>query len=131
VKIVLVALPSFPVPPEKYGGVQRVVYWLAKGLVELGHEVTLVAREGSYINDQVEIIEIPDGISGREYLDYLPEEFDIVNFHVKLDFEPEFPYLHIMHEIADEKEYLPPNTSFVSKQHAENHGGKYYVYNGA
>ena len=129
-KIVLVAPPSIPVPPEKYGGTQRDVYWLATALADDGHEVTVLAKEGSYINEQVEVIPIPEGIEDREYLDYLPPDFDIVNFHVKIDFEPDFPYLHSLHGNAKPEEYLPPNTSFISRSHAEHHGGRYYVYNG-
>mgnify|MGYP006302096727 CR=1 FL=1 len=129
-KVVLIAPPSIKVPPEKYGGTQRDVYWLAKGLSEKNHNVTVLAKEGSYVNERVEIIEIPKGTSGKEALDYLPKEFDIVNFHKKIDFEPDFPYLHSLHGNCKKEDFLPQNTSFVSKKHAENHGGKYYIYNG-
>jgi hypothetical protein len=35
------------VPPEFYGGTERVVAWLVDGLVELGHAVTLLASGDS------------------------------------------------------------------------------------
>jgi glycosyltransferase involved in cell wall biosynthesis len=35
------------VPPKKYGGTERVVYYLTEGLVERGHEVTLFASGDS------------------------------------------------------------------------------------
>lgn len=60
----------------------------------------------------------------------MPSEFDIVNFHKKINFEPNFPYLHSLHGNCKKDEFLPLNTSFVSKKHAQNHGGKYFIYNG-
>ena len=35
------------VPPKKYGGTERVVYYLTEGLVERGHQVTLFASGDS------------------------------------------------------------------------------------
>lgn len=46
-KIALLAPFEEPVPPEKYGGTERVVYSLAEGLVGLGHDVTLLASGDS------------------------------------------------------------------------------------
>jgi glycosyltransferase involved in cell wall biosynthesis len=42
-KIALVAPPLLPVPPVRYGGVERVVSVLAAGLLSRGHAVTLFA----------------------------------------------------------------------------------------
>jgi hypothetical protein len=36
-------------PVERYGGTERVVVWLARGLAELGHEVVLLAGPGSRV----------------------------------------------------------------------------------
>ena len=46
-KILQVAPLWFPIPPEKYGGIERVVSFLSDGLVEKGHEVVLFAAAGS------------------------------------------------------------------------------------
>ena len=46
-RILQIAPPWFPVPPTGYGGTEQVVGLLADGLVERGHEVTLVAAGGS------------------------------------------------------------------------------------
>jgi glycosyltransferase involved in cell wall biosynthesis len=48
VKIALLAPFEEPVPPEKYGGTERVVHSLAEGLVGLGHDVTLFASGDSH-----------------------------------------------------------------------------------
>jgi glycosyltransferase involved in cell wall biosynthesis len=46
-RILEIAPPWFPVPPRGYGGIELVVALLADGLVERGHDVTLVASGGS------------------------------------------------------------------------------------
>ena len=46
-RIALTADPELPVPPIHYGGIERIVDMLAKGLVERGHEVTLFAHRQS------------------------------------------------------------------------------------
>jgi glycosyltransferase involved in cell wall biosynthesis len=47
VKILLTADPMIEVPPAGYGGIERIVDALVRTYGELGHEVGLVAREGS------------------------------------------------------------------------------------
>ena len=47
VRIALTADPELPVPPRYYGGIERVVDMLARGLTAQGHEVTLFAHPGS------------------------------------------------------------------------------------
>jgi glycosyltransferase involved in cell wall biosynthesis len=39
--------PEIPVPPELYGGIERIVDLLARGLCERGHKVTLLAHPDS------------------------------------------------------------------------------------
>ncbi len=46
-RIVLTADPELPVPPKHYGGIERIVDMLARGLVARGHEVTLFAHTES------------------------------------------------------------------------------------
>lgn len=48
-KIAILASPFLPIPPTKYGGTERVIYFLIKGLMELGHEVTLFASGDSKV----------------------------------------------------------------------------------
>ncbi|NBS54642.1 glycosyltransferase family 4 protein [bacterium] len=47
--MLLTADPGIPVPPKLYGGIERIVADLAKGLVERGWEVGLVASQGSRV----------------------------------------------------------------------------------
>ena len=46
-KIAQIAPLWFPIPPKKYGGIERVAAQLCNGLVERGHDVTLFAAPGS------------------------------------------------------------------------------------
>jgi glycosyltransferase involved in cell wall biosynthesis len=46
-RIALTADPELPVPPLLYGGIERIIDMLAKGLVAMGHEVTVFAHPGS------------------------------------------------------------------------------------
>jgi glycosyltransferase involved in cell wall biosynthesis len=46
-KIAIVAPPWFAIPPLGYGGIERVVSYLADGLAGRGHDVTLFAPGGS------------------------------------------------------------------------------------
>ncbi|MCD8484969.1 glycosyltransferase [Candidatus Woesebacteria bacterium] len=48
-KIAMISSPFVPVPPKKYGGTERVIYYLIKGLLEKGHEVTLFATGDSEV----------------------------------------------------------------------------------
>lgn len=47
-RIALISAPWYPVPPDGYGGIERVVFLLAEGLHERGHEVTVIGRQGSH-----------------------------------------------------------------------------------
>lgn len=46
-KIALIVNPLIPVPPEKYGGIERIVFMLTQQLQKRGHEVTLYANAHS------------------------------------------------------------------------------------
>jgi glycosyltransferase involved in cell wall biosynthesis len=46
-RIALTADPEIPVPPLHYGGIERIVDLLAKGLVARGHEITVFAHPDS------------------------------------------------------------------------------------
>jgi glycosyltransferase involved in cell wall biosynthesis len=47
VKVLLSADPELPVPPRTYGGIERIVDSLARGLRRRGHEVALAAHADS------------------------------------------------------------------------------------
>lgn len=47
-KILLINDPGIPVPPQNYGGIERIVFQLANEYTRLGHEVTLLAGLDSH-----------------------------------------------------------------------------------
>jgi glycosyltransferase involved in cell wall biosynthesis len=54
VRVLLLMDPYIKVPPDHYGGIERVVADLADRLARLGHDVTLWAAPGSRVDGQVE-----------------------------------------------------------------------------
>jgi glycosyltransferase involved in cell wall biosynthesis len=52
-RILLIMDPFIPVPPQHYGGIERVIADLANGLHRRGHEVTLWAAPSSSIQGKV------------------------------------------------------------------------------
>jgi len=97
-KIALLAPLWKKVPPEKYGGSELVVANLAKGLTEMGHEVTTFACGGSKVEGElVSVISKPmhelvggfnwSGIQPYEFLSYFElgkrlKDFDIIHNHM-------------------------------------------------
>ncbi|MET0570905.1 MAG: glycosyltransferase family 4 protein [Pedobacter agri] len=49
-RIAITADPLIPVPPQNYGGIERIIDFLVKGLIKQGHEVLLVAHHDSKID---------------------------------------------------------------------------------
>jgi glycosyltransferase involved in cell wall biosynthesis len=41
-RVAVVAPPWISIPPDGYGGIEAMVFWLIEGLVDRGHEVTLI-----------------------------------------------------------------------------------------
>lgn len=60
--IAIISPAYLPIPPKKYGGTERVVYNLIKGLKELGHHVILFGPGDSEVD--CEIIPIIDKATG-------------------------------------------------------------------
>lgn len=52
-RILLIMDPGIPVPPQLYGGHERLVYLFAEEYTRLGHQVTLLAGPGSRISGNV------------------------------------------------------------------------------
>ena len=106
----------FPVPPTGYGGIEWVVWLLADGLVDAGHEVTLFASGDSHTKAQLSSV-FPVAPSAR-IGQTLPElqhclaayaradEFDVINDHSGLPAAAiggliDKPVLHTIHGPLD------------------------------
>ena len=62
----MLAPPWIPVPPPGYGGIEAMVALLCEGLVERGHDVTLLAAPGSRSSAKIrELLPLAGSIYGR------------------------------------------------------------------
>jgi glycosyltransferase involved in cell wall biosynthesis len=52
-RIAIMASPRGPVPPPKYGGIEQVIYYLIKGLIEEGHEPVLFGPGDSTVQCEI------------------------------------------------------------------------------
>lgn len=112
------------IPVRLYGGIERVVQWLAQDLAAMGHQVTLVARSGSAIAG----VQCIAADSAQEALQRLPEA-DIYHFHgwpPPDDFAR--PWLYSLQ--GNEPLPQPAHTVGISADHARRHGLATFVYNG-
>lgn len=120
-----------PLPVRGYGGTQRVVAWLARGLAEMGHQVTLLAPSGSRLRE-ARVVELnPREIRrpGFDLSGFLPDSIDLLHTHARLSKAPPHPQVFTLH--GNRKEgTASSNTIFVSADHARRHGGTVFVYNG-
>lgn len=52
-RIGILASPAYPIPPLKYGGTERVIYHLIRGLKQLGHEPVLFGAGDSQVDCEI------------------------------------------------------------------------------
>lgn len=111
-----------------YGGTQRVIWYLGKELVKLGHNVTYLVKKGSSC-EFAKTITLNEEIDIRKQI---PNCIDVIhfNFTPKNFSKVEKPYIITMHGNTNQKVPLNRNTVFISKNHAERYNSKSFVYNG-
>ncbi len=113
-------------PVAKYGGSERVVMWLGRGLAELGHEVVLMSFPGSRA-DFGECVWISNQ---QDMLRKLPAGVDVIHLRTLPKVEPSCPVLVTIGGNYTNGQVFHPNTVFLSRSHAARHGGRHWVYNG-
>jgi glycosyltransferase involved in cell wall biosynthesis len=111
-KIGLVCPVWFPVPPEGYGGTERVVALLADGLVGAGHDVTLFASGDSQTRARLDYVfpSAPSEWIGHTYWELQHAvnafrragEFDVIHDHtgllgLALGGVNDVPFCHTVH----------------------------------
>jgi hypothetical protein len=115
------------IPPRRYGGTERAIAYLARGLLERGHSVTLLSRPGGYV-EGASFIPVQPGRPLSE--DMLPSGCDIVHVFSTPSRPLKRPHLITIQGNGKPGERFHPNTVFVSRKHAENHGSRHFVHNG-
>jgi glycosyltransferase involved in cell wall biosynthesis len=119
-----------PIPPQLYGGTERIIYWLGKALVELGHQVTLIANAQSRIPGAELRVISADEKNPRAWLKLVPDSTDIVHLWDTSQPVSEKPFVVTLEGNGRPGQKFHPNTIFVSQKHAANHGSQNFVYNG-
>ncbi len=142
-KIAQIAPLWFSIPPEKYGGIERIVHLLTEELVRRGHEVTLFASGDSKTKAKLVWV-YPEALikSGYRWEDPFwnlenlstafqrAEEFDILHSHLDLwtlHFQPltKKPVLHTLHNqlykasVTREGERKPTRLQIFEKHRKE------------
>jgi hypothetical protein len=121
---------KIPIPPKLYGGTERIIYWLGKGLVELGHQVTLIASACSHIPG-AELRVISEKETGSQaWLKLVPDTTNIVHLWDTAEPNSEKPFVVTVEGNGRPGQKFHPNTIFVSQKHAANHGSSHFVHNG-
>jgi glycosyltransferase involved in cell wall biosynthesis len=119
-------------PVRGYGGTERVVVWLARGLAVLGHRVTLLAPRGSRV-PEAELIALDPEALRRPAFDlasHLPAGFDLLHLHAPRRLPAGVPHVFTLHGNSKPGVTRPPHTVFVSADHARRHGSSAFVHNG-
>ncbi len=119
-KIALVHNAKFPV--KGYGGTERVVSWLAKGLCERGIEVVLSCAPDSQC-PYAKVVPFNEKI-------YTELACDVVHYFNTPPEIPDYPHLVTLGGNGKVGENYSINTVFVSQNHAYRHGASAFVYNG-
>lgn len=120
-------------PVRTYGGTERVVVWLARGLAELGHRVTVLALEGTRL-PEASVVAVPAEEAFREggahLTPWLPRGVDVLHAHVPLSEPPAVPFVWTFHGTGKPGRVFPPSTIALSADHARRHGIERWVHNG-
>lgn len=130
-QVFLIHDAQFPV--ALYGGTERVVWWLAKGLHEKGVRVVLVARAGSQCPYASEVHAADFSRPLVPQLEHLCRSRGaevVQHYFASPETEPTTSYVVNIGGNGKAGERFLRNTIFVSRNHAERHGAKAFAYNG-
>jgi glycosyltransferase involved in cell wall biosynthesis len=114
------------IPTPKYGGTSRIVWYLGKELIKMGHRITFLVAQGSNC-DFAKIIPMnPE----EPLASQIPEDVDLVHSHIPVRESLPKPYMITQHgNLSDEREF-DINTTYISRDHAKRFGSEVFVYNG-
>jgi glycosyltransferase involved in cell wall biosynthesis len=114
------------IPAAKYGGTERVIWWLGKELNRLGHEITYLVAAGSECPFAKILIYDPAADMNMQ----VPDDIDVVHFHFQVSNFTKKPYLINVHNNPGYGYQLDKNSVFVSADHAARHGSLVFVHHG-
>ncbi len=121
------------IPVTGYGGTERMAANLVRGLAERGHQMTLIASSGS-TSAEAKVITVSDKEAARADFSLeplLPAGTDLLLSFSTLRNPPTgVPWALRLGANRKPHEPNPPNTIYVSANHARRHGGQSWVHNG-
>jgi glycosyltransferase involved in cell wall biosynthesis len=118
-------------PVQGYGGTERVVVALAAGLVALGHEVRLIAPPNTKVAN-TQLIPVAEKLlrdGNSDLSPFIPGDSDIVHAFFPMRAVKQ-PWLWTLEGTTPAGVTRPPNTIYVSADHARRHNSASFVYNG-
>ena len=113
-KVLLCSTQIYTVPPLSYGGLERVAFDLAEALGQMGHEIFVLAPEGSKGEHFKVCSAGPAGLHNPEEAAYLAlkpsfRDFDIIHDHswagFPYQYKREWPKLKLLHTIHSQRPY--------------------------
>ena len=114
------------IPAHKYGGTERVVWWLGKELVRRGHRLSLLAPAGSTC-DFAQVIPVDERVPLSRQV---PADCDLVHLHAPVAESFGVPAVLTNHWASGEHDRWPANTIFISADQAKRGGGSFYIHHG-
>jgi len=115
------------IPVQQYGGTERVIWWLGKQLVKMGHEVSYLVAPGSYCDFASKVHILNHALPFNQQI---PAGVDVVHLNCRVNETPSIPYIFTLHGNTNDQNPLDINTVFVSKNHASRYNSACYVHNG-
>jgi glycosyltransferase involved in cell wall biosynthesis len=114
------------IPVAGYGGTERVIWGLAKSLIDLGHQVSFLVPEGSSCPFATVQIWNPNLSLNQQ----IPAAIDVVHMNHLLRDTITKPYVVTIHGNPSENATLDKNAIFVSQNHATRYGSTSFIHNG-
>ena len=114
------------IPARKYGGIERVIWYLGKELSKMGHKVTFLVSKGS----SCDFADVLFYDHSRKLSEQIPSSVDIVHLNDMPSEWIEKPYIVTIHRNCNDFREFDLNTVFVSKDHANRFGSDSFVHNG-
>jgi glycosyltransferase involved in cell wall biosynthesis len=114
------------IPVNKYGGTERMIWWLGRELHRLGHQVTYLAAPSSTCLF-AKVLTLDPAIDTNLQV---PDDIDVVHFHLPVHNFNKKPCLVTVHDNPPASTVLHQNSVFVSGNHAARYGSSTYIYNG-
>ncbi|TDO25158.1 glycosyltransferase family 4 protein [Sediminibacterium goheungense] len=117
-----------PIPALKYGGTERVIWWLGKALAKAGHQVSYLVPHGS----SCPFAKVYPFNPSLPFNEQVPKDkgIDIIHLNHTVNEEPLLPHIMTMHGNLNVQVPLPVNTVFVSGNHAARFCSDSFVHNG-